>query len=158
MNHTHDQQLCNISFQQKYTNSCYREQQIKCTCSDLQSFGALNFKCILLSTRMIYIRLPHCSLQCFSLISFPREEIRILFREPCCLFVLCQLFNQWSNIRETWYEHYGGIGQLNSVPQFLIPTIGNKNIKLMKQGQHLLLAPDLIYGNIPWKNTSLLRM
>ena len=64
---------------------------------------------------MIYIRLPHCSLQRFSLISFPREEISVLFIEPCCLFVLYQLFNQWSNIHETWYEHYGGIGQRSAI-------------------------------------------
>jgi len=28
----------------------------------------------------------------------------------------------------------------------------------MKQDQHLLLTPHLIYGNIPWKNKPLLGM
>jgi hypothetical protein len=40
----------------------------------------------------------------------------------------------------------------NPMPYFLIPKIGNKNRKLMRQDQHLLLAPDSFCGNIPWKN------
>jgi hypothetical protein len=46
----------------------------------------------------------------------------------------------------------------NPMSYFLIPKIGNKNRKLIRQDQHLLLAPDLFCGDIPWKNMPLLGM
>ena len=44
------------------------------------------------------------------------------------------------------------------MPYFLIPTTGNKNRMLMRQDEHLILAPGSISGNIPWKNKPLLGM
>jgi hypothetical protein len=41
------------------------------------------------------------------------------------------------------------------VPYVLIPVTSNKNMKLMGLDQHLLLAPDVTYGNTrtPLKDT-----